>query len=358
MSKVKNMLLVLCLLVLILASCSNARIVDQLHILTTLGFDKNKSGYMGTALYSDLTQKGGKISLVQGNSKQIKLILNQMNNQSTKRIDIAKLRMIMFSKEVAEDGLSNFLLTICKDPHISNYLFIVVTDESIASISKGLKGKDRSNFPYYMIEQNMEIGNIPESNLSTVLFDFYGEGRDFSVPYLRTNKNGEAEIIGYGIFKDDRLKLVINREEMMLYKLLQGKHFQGDISYNINDERDKSTALFSIQYGSGNKTVKIHKNETKITYNLTLNGMIKEYPHGTLVEINNAQDHLKKQLQTDLLRLLNKFKDANVDPLGIGDLVRAHSREWNEKQFYKEKYSTIGFEVNLDLQLTKSGIGE
>ncbi|MDQ0971121.1 spore germination protein [Neobacillus niacini] len=358
MRRVKRMLLLLFLLVLVLTSCSNERVVDQLHILTTLGFDKNKSGYTGTALYSDLSQKGGKISFLQGNSKQIKLILNKMNNQSTKRIDIAKLRMIMFSKEVAKEGLSHFLLTICKDPLISNYLYIVVTEESIASVSKGLKDKGRENLPYYMIEQNMQSGNIPHSNLSTVLFDFYGEGRDFSVPYIRFNKNGETEIIGFGIFKDDRLKIVINREEMMLYKLLQGKFIQGDIPYTINDKKGKSTALFSIQYGKGNKTVSKDKNETKVTYHLTLNGMVKEYPQGTQVEMNKSLVHLKKQLQTDLVLLLNKFKDEKVDPLGTGDLVRAYSRDWNENQFYKEEYSNIAFDVDLNLQLTKSGIGE
>ncbi|MBY0147500.1 Ger(x)C family spore germination protein [Neobacillus niacini] len=358
MRRVKRMLLPLCLLVLIHTSCSNERVVDQLHILTTLGFDKNKSGYTGTALYADLTQKGGKISLVQGKSNQIKLILNQMNNQSTKLIDIGKLKMIMFSKEVAQEGISHFLLTICKDPLISNYLFIAVTDESIASVSKGLKDKDRSSFPYYMIEQNMKTGNIPQSNLSTVLFDYYGEGRDFSVPYIHFNKNGETEIVGYGIFKDDRLKLFINSEEMILFKLLQGKFIQGDIPYTIRDEQGKRNALFSIQYGKGHQSVSKRKQETKVTYHLTLNGMVKEFPQGTQVEINESLVHLKKQLQTDLLKLLNKFKDEKVDPLGTGDLVRAHTRDWNEKQFYKEKYSNIKFDVDLNIQLTKSGIGE
>ena len=358
MRRVKRILLLLCLFLLVLTSCSNERVVDQLHILTTLGFDKHKSGYTGTGLYADLTQKGGKIGIIQGNSKQINLIFNQMNSQSTKRIDIGKLRVIMFSKELAQEGISHFLLTICKDPTISNYIYIVVTQETTASFSKGLKGKDRSRLPYYMIEQNMRSGNIPQTNLSTVLFDFYGEGRDLSVPYIRFNKNGETEIIGYGIFDDDRLKFVINREEMLLYKLLQGKYIQGDIPYTVKSNKDKSAALFSIQYGKGHKTVSKHNNETKITYHLTLNGMVKEYPQGTQVEINKSLVHLKKELQTDLMRLLNKFKDENVDPLGIGDLVRAHSREWNEKQFYKEKYSTIGFDVDLNLQLTKSGIGE
>ncbi|MGX6443501.1 Ger(x)C family spore germination protein [Neobacillus sp. K501] len=358
MRRIKRILLLLCLLVLVLTSCSNERVVDQLHILTTMGFDKNKNGYMGTALYSNLTQKGGKISFIQGNSKQIQLILNQMNNQSTKQIDISKLRMIMFSQEVAKEGLSHFLLTICKDPLISNYLFIVVTDGSVASFSKGLKNKDRSNFPYYMIEQNMKTGNIPRSNLSTVLFDFYGEGRDFTVPYLRFNKNGESEIIGYGIFKDDKLKFVINREEMELYKLLQGKIIQGDIPYAINNDQDKNTALFSIQYGKGHKTISKHQYETKVTYQLILNGMVKEYPQGTQVEINKSLIHLKKKLQKDLVALLNKFQEEKVDPLGIGDLVRANSRDWNEKQFYKEIYPNIAFEIDLNLQLTKSGIGE
>ena len=52
------------------------------------------------------------------------------------------------------------------------------------------------------------------------------------------------------------------------------------------------------------------------------------------------------------------LKEHHVDPLGIGDLARAYSKKWNEREFYEKVYPTIAMDVNLKLDLYQTGIGE
>ncbi|MBD2867602.1 Ger(x)C family spore germination protein [Paenibacillus arenilitoris] len=361
MSRALRRLAASCLCLSVLAGCSNEGIVDHIRIVSVLGFDKNEAGYSGTALYADYAGKG-KITTLRANAKQTNLVLNEFDLQSAKHVRIEKLRMLFFSKSLAEQGISSFLKTICKDPLISNYLIMAVSEESAAALSESLAGKESIELPYHLIEHNMRRGTIPLSNLSTVLFDYYGTGRDFSVPYLRLNGKGDIEIAGYGIFKDDRLKLVLNRNEMLHYKMLQGKYLKGDIPFTVSDGKREGSAIFSINYGKQYKTVDAEPNKAQINFNFQLNGMVKEYPEWFDLKDEAYNDRLLAQLEAQirdkLSSLLLKLQEEKVDPLGIGDLVRSRRRSWSEEQFYAAEYSNVDFGIRLHLRISKSGIGE
>ncbi|SFM17502.1 germination protein, Ger(x)C family [Paenibacillus sp. 1_12] len=348
-----------CLLVIVLAltACSSQRIVDQINILMILGLDKSDNGFKGTGLYSDFNH-GEKLTLLQGTAAKPTLLLNKMNNQSPQPVEIAKLEMILFDKQLAEDGISPFIETIFKDPLISNYLIVAVSEGATASMLETLVDKKGDSLPYHIIKQNIQSGGIPDSNLHTLLFDYYGEGRDMSVPYLTLNPGGKIALAGYAIFKDEHLKLIINQEELPLYTMLHG-NLRGDVPFTIRTGQNKGMAVFSSIYGKESRSVSKSINETKVIYNMMVNGMVKDYPKWTdLRDEGNVRElilQLEKQMSSKLAVLLNKFVKEKVDPFGVGDLVRAHSRDWCEKEFYEVEYPKIKFEVNLKVHLSKSG---
>ncbi|MDQ0859520.1 hypothetical protein [Bacillus sp. V2I10] len=211
----------LSLLIFILTGCDRAKIVDDIQMLSIIGFDKEDHDYIGTALYSDYTeeQKQGKIYSLQGHEKNTKLILKEMNNQSSKPIEIGKLKLLMFSENLAKDGISHFIKTICRDPLIGSNMIIVVSEEPTEKILNNLT-KEGNDYLPKLIEQNFKSGNVPISNLQLFLFDYYGEGRDVSVPFINLNEHGKVGVDGYAVFKKDHLSLVLNQKEMLLYKIL------------------------------------------------------------------------------------------------------------------------------------------
>ncbi|MGO4545014.1 Ger(x)C family spore germination protein [Paenibacillus sp. 2TAB23] len=360
MSSVKNLMIPfigLCFL----TGCGSDGVVDHIRSVTVLGIDKNDSGFTGSALYSDYEDKG-KIKVLNGKGKQAREIFNEMAFESAQPVRMEKLKMLAFSREVAEGGITNFLKTICRDPVISNYVILAVFDKPFATVSESLAGKGSQNYPYQLIEQNMKEKMIPYSNLSTVLFDFYGTGRDFSVPYLKLNPKKQIEISGYGIFKGDRLKLVLNPKEMVYYKILQGKALRGDIPFVIKKGSNQSPAIFTINSGKLNRKVIQNQEGTTLTYSFVLSGMVNEYPDWFSLDVeentHSLVQQLEAQLQSHLLALLHKFVKEEVDPLGIGDLMRTRHRSWSEDKFYANEYKNIKFDVHFRTSLSKSGIGE
>ncbi|WP_168121100.1 Ger(x)C family spore germination protein [Paenibacillus sp. HB172176] len=351
--------------IMLLTACSTNRVVDHIHILTVMGFDKAKQasdGYIGTALYSDFMRRGGKINKIQGDDKQIRMILDEMNRQATQPVKAAKLRMIVFSKEIAQEGIGQFISSISKNPLVSHYLFVVVSENSMTEIADRLIGKESESLPYHMLEQNMKIGSLPFSNLSTVLFDCYGEGRDISVPYVRLNANGMLEASGYGIFHDEQLKSVLNKEEMMTYKLLQGYVMRGDTPIHVQIGDKHGIIVFTIENGHVDKVYSRQGSDVKLLFKLKLNAMMLEYPEWMSMNTDFIYKQLEKQtenrLQQRAKELLQQFQQEGTDPLGIGDYVRAHERNWEEKAFYESIYGKMKVEVDVKVKINKSGVGE
>jgi spore germination protein len=272
------------------------------------------------------------------------------------------LKMLAFSQEVASGGIATFLKTICRDPIISYYIIMAIFDDSMASASESLVGKNSLEFPHHLIEQNMKQEMIPRTNVSNILFEYYGLGRDVSMPYLKLNSKKEIEIAGYGIFKDDRLKFILSQEEMRFFKLLQGEALRGDVPFVINKGSSQSPAIFSITSGKMNRHVSFEQNETKVTFNFVWSGMANEYPDWfSLNDEENTQSfakQLNEQSESHLIALLRKFVKEGVDPLGIGDLVRSRQRDWTEEKFYASDYENMTFDVHIETHLSKSGIGE
>ncbi|MDQ0859519.1 Ger(x)C family spore germination C-terminal domain-containing protein [Bacillus sp. V2I10] len=136
----------------------------------------------------------------------------------------------------------------------------------------------------------------------------------------------------------------------------------GDMAFKVSKGQQEGQAVLTSIYGEKIESVSKHESETKVTYNITLHGMVKDYP-GWL-DLRRMKNYklltrqLEKQINNDLLKLLLKFQDHEVDPLGVGDLVRAHSKKWNEEEFYETVYPKVTFDINLSIKLHKSGIGE
>ncbi|MBO1511224.1 Ger(x)C family spore germination protein [Metabacillus bambusae] len=349
------------LLIFVLTGCDRAKIVDDIQMLSILGFDKEDHEYIGTALYSDYTEEKKEGKILQTKAEKTKLILKDMNNQSSKPIEIGKLQLLMFSENLAKDGISDFVKTICRDPLIGSNMIITVSEEPTEKILNNLTEEGNDYLPK-LIEQNFKSGNVPISNLQLFLFDYYGKGRDVSVPFIKLNEHGKVEVKGYAVFKKDNLSLVLNQKEMFLYKILQGRSMNGDMAFKVSKGKQEDQPVLTSLYGEKIDSVSKHESETKVTYTITLHGMVKDYPDW--LDLRKKENHklltreLEKQMNSDLLKLLRKFQDHDVDPLGVGDLVRAHSKKWVEEEFYETVYPKVIYDINLSIQLHQSGIGE
>ena len=162
-------------LILMIPGCSFPRqkIIDDMQLPKVLGFDKVNNQYVGTVLYTDYTgdEKQGESSILQGKGRKSYLIKQSLNAQSSKPIEIGKLNLLIFGKELAENGVSYFVKTVCRDPLVGSNMLVAVSEKPAGEILMNYKDKN-SDYPYKMIQQNYRTQNVPIPTLQSFLFDF------------------------------------------------------------------------------------------------------------------------------------------------------------------------------------------
>ncbi|WP_423797982.1 Ger(x)C family spore germination protein [Neobacillus sp. SAB-20_R2A] len=350
---------------LTLTACNypNNKTIDDIQIPSVLGLDKGKDHYIGTILYTDYTkeEEKGEVTTLVGNGRNTRTILEEMDEQSSKPVEIGKLSLLLFGKELAEDGIAYFVKTICRDPLVGSNMYVAVSEGQSGELLKNSKSNS-SDHIVKLIEHRYEKGELPLPNMHSFLFDYYGEGRDNAIPILKVNSVGKITTGGLAIFKNDKLITTIDKKETFLYKILKGRKISGESIFDVKKEERKGSIVFTVLYGEIRKRFDRNSSIPKIHFHMELQGMVKDYPTWLDLRADQNKYMLKKQLEEQVekecKKLLYKLTANKVDPLGIGDLVRAKTRDWDEKEFYEKIYPNVQYDIDLNIELTRAGIGE
>lgn len=346
----------------VLSGCYRANIADQIDILKVLGFDKKEDNFVGTAIYPEYTMSGEKKNacFLKAEASTANRILSKMNNQTYSPIEIGKLNMLIFGEELAQRGISGLVRTICRDPLVGSNLNLAIAEGSAERLLQGTQ-KEEALFLSDLLRQNTKEENVPLTNLQVFLFDFYGEGRDAYLPFLKTDRKQSVIVDGIGVFRDDKLKLHLNQQETFIFKLFSSHTMNGNMEFLFKKENRKGYIALTNLYGDTNMSIRSLNSIPQITINITMNGLVKEYPSWLNLKDSKNVKFLSKEIENKLEKevsmLLEKLQDHEVDPIGIGDFVRGKQRDWKEDEFY-EIYPSIKFKVKTKLNLLQAGIGE
>lgn len=343
----------------LLAGCNQAYVVDRIHIVGAVGFDKKGNEYLGSALFSVYDPKE-RMEMTYGTGQTTGLMIAQMQKREDKPLKSGKVRTLLFSKELAASGIDMFIHSFCRDPIISPLLIAAVTEQPPDVILKQQEKKAGSRKLHNLIKQNVKAGNLAETNLNTFLFNYYGAGRDAFLPYIGLDSDKSIEVKGMALFRGDRMALLLGKSDSIWFKMLQPKYGRGFLPVT-QDGSDKVIAVVSIVSGRTKMQLKATGNEKEIVFQSKIIGFLKD--QSTSVHIRERSSYLElerqmeKHIETELGNLLARMQAAGVDPLGIGDFVRARDRAWEEKSFYDEIYPRIRLTVKVDVTLKESGIG-
>ncbi|SIS03823.1 germination protein, Ger(x)C family [Peribacillus simplex] len=345
----------------ITAGCDRDKTIDEIKIIQSLGYDIEGDKIIGSAsypVYVKSTQNPPEFKLLTAKSDTSHGIFTSFTYQSPYPIEIGQTRSILLGEEFAKRGISEVIGTLVRDPIMGSNAKIVISKQSARTILSEMMKYP----PFYMsniIEQNMVTGNMPQSNVHSVLFQYYGDGQDISLPFIRLNESGSLEMDGLGVFKKDKLKLHLNNTETFLFKLITNKKIHGYMEF-VTEEKEK--IFLKVMYGQNQLSVVNSGDKPRVKLNLTLNILLKDFPSeldlsnkkDALLITNKTEEHLSKKVK----ELIETFRDNQLDPIGIGDAFRGKERDWNQKNFDEKIYPNLSFEVYVKCNLLQSGVGD
>ncbi|PFN29375.1 spore germination protein GerYC [Bacillus cereus] len=359
----KNILLCFAIIVLIFQSgCTQPNIVDTQRIIHIGGFDITKDKkFRGTILYPDYT-KGvqSKPETQSTTAGTIETISSLLNAKSPHTIAVGQMRVALFGKSFGEQGIGDIINNLQRDPNVGRDVQLALVDGSTEHLLKHIK----SNGSLYLsdlLEQNIVTETIPRTALNIFLYNYFSSGCDPFLPYIKADEDKSASIKGLAFLKKDKVIMYTDKKGSFLFKLLINPTKNG--RYEVPIRRGNHKGFIATQNLSGKSVCYLTDTGDipKIHIQLKLNGLIKNAPDWldlTKTEnIKYVKKHVEKTIEKDLNELIKQFQEKEVDPIGIREEIRSHSRKWTIKQI-QEMYPNVDVAVHVQINVVQSGIGE
>ncbi len=350
-------LLLLCMVLLF--GCARTRIIDKISIVHVFGFDQDKDNLIGTALFPDYTanKEGDEIQYLEEQAPTTVSLVSKMAAHTSMPIELAKIRVLLFGKDYAEGGIEDVVDRLLMTPQLGTSIQIAASTHSAKETLKTFK-KEKSLTLYEQIQQNMEKQNLPEINLHIFLNQFYGEGMDAYVPMLTIDENERIKVEGIGVFKDDKLKLHLTPEQTVIFSFV--KDYRTQATYQINlDGHYAQREMIVARARRSKKDWDWDQKKEKLNLRLHLQVSLAQIPVrfnvGKQKDIKELEKIIIERLEKEIKDLLATLKENQVDPIGIGNIVRSKDKTWEKDSFYR-KYPSLPIDVKVKVEIINSGL--
>lgn len=355
--------LMLLLSIVLLAGCGvKKNILEDMLLAEVTGYDDAGDAKVRGSIVVSISQSGenstmGKevYSAVTHTGKNVR---QKVESEAPKRLVSGRLQTILYGETLARKGIYDYVDTYRRDPDVGRDLFLAVVSgkaEDIVNIeSKMLKTPDVKTKE--LIQQNTET-NLPDTNLHSFLYYYYGNNIDPVMPLLE-KKQDHIKVKGIALFKDDKyIGKYITYEDGFLFKVLFGNFRNGlyememkENSY-INIQNITSKVEYEIKDGNGSP---------EVTIKAAIKGGLLEVQDVDLKNpgaIPKIEKKAQKVFEKKLGRMVKMFQENNVDPLALGDRARSKTRNFDRGNWEKV-YPTIPVKIKVDVTLVQEGITE
>jgi spore germination protein len=374
----------ICLSLVFLTSCVETNVIEELAIITARGIDASEDDQIEkTVNFVRFDPQSDTLyGTVSGVGKTLKGAREVIARQVSYKLREGQLNVEIYGKEIAEKGISSYIMSSIRDARTSDTMKLVVAEETAKEIlnAQSEEASRVGKFLDDLLDKEIEVGNIPTSSLQEFSRRAATTGQDGAVPIIGL-KNEVPALKGMGLFHNDQLVLEISLKESMLLKLIIDDLNDTPTEMTIPAKpivkyKDKSPLILHDQYVEKeeipvNFLIIKGKSKTKmkslkdLTYQTDVHMEINLLEIYEDIKINNREvtKALEKELNEEFEKqykdLLKKTQEANTDPFGYGKIYRISKKkglitedEWDEK------YPQISVDFNVDVNIMHTGTTE
>lgn len=372
--KKRTVLLQCLILILLLSSCWDQRLLKDHKLILSIGYDLGKEDeiiksvtfpqeVIGDPQQIASSEKSEVITTIGDTVKDAE---NKMDQYIPNKFDRSKAEVILFGKKLAKEGIYSTLDSLYRDlrgPLNASLAIIDGTAEEALNV-KQTYNLLTSGFYSKLIRSADESGIIKSENIQTISPNILSEGEDICLPYIIMKKGGDiVEIKGLALFSDDVMTGTLDLEESSMLLILTNqapKRTKINLQVTENKkENDKNFVDISIRKLKRKVNITTDNDDVKAEIKIKINVEIDEYSEDHL-ESDLKAKKLTKQIEERLTELasntIEKIQKANNDSLKIGQKVKAHHYSTWEKIDWKEVYPDIPIDVNFDIKIIRHGI--
>ncbi|MGG1519380.1 Ger(x)C family spore germination protein [Paenibacillus oryzisoli] len=349
MRKFRTMLL-LCASMLMLTGCWNIKDVNHRVLPIIMGVSYGKTAKYRVYIQLPLPISRGLNSKVYyKEADTISKALTDIDTDIESGIDFMHLQLIVFDRQVAQDGIRKEIAFIMRSQHMPTKALLAVTSEDIGEFlnhtGKAIQTDGNALLNFF----NKNAGWSPEINL-VYLWEMFGaihsDTQDVSIPILRSGKSTMMEFIGSAVMSKDKMKDEIVKEQSLLVNLFE-ELFQGSV---IQVTHQASVSIMKCQNHihtawDGDRPV------LRMRMELGLH----------LIENNGEQSveqietEFSKDMENRYQALFRQLKAARSDVLGTGQYFRGKLPFERLPDWREVYYPRLLTEIEIKSRITNIG---
>lgn len=419
----KKCFIFLMILILIFPGCSRTVEVDGKAFVTAIGFDKGENYNLRFTFVFTAPSKNGKDS--QGKEKAETIVIEapslysaieQINNFESKTIELTHTQTVVFSEELAREGLGEYIHTLVRSSHFRPNIYMCIADKSsmeflekinpvqtyhlekyfqlifgkMSSNIRGdlhlydsyfglLSGGGVSVLPFCAINEMTIQDTDEKSEQSTdsmiekdkeeptegeTLGGTFAENTDdYAVNSLAgksvSKSANSAEIQGVGVLKDGVLLAVLGRLEAINLQMITNSFPDSYITLSNPDYPDKMITCYISQKEQSKIKVDC-KDKPKVSIEINLEGDFSEVgEHAEFVgNPSKFEEYFEAKTKESIEKFLQKItNELDCDVCRFSEAAKSSFltvKEWEEYN-WKEKFSQCEYEVKVNLTVRTYG---
>lgn len=348
----KNIFITILLILLLIftTGCTMYEIEDY-FIVAGIGIDYNNNQFEVT--YEIYEEKDGQTTelssiIKSGKGEVISHAINEMTLQMNKQPYLNHCSVIIINENVLKEKFSETMNYLLHDVRIRSACYVMVTTKQSAK-EIFQKSEEQNKVIAYDLYKHFDkkenlLSKWTDSKFNKILNDKVNINGNVIVPVIEYEN--ECDINGAFIIKNDNSYIECNSDEIYIFQI-----FNKCLSEGLLNQNNKYLYLKQI---NSNYTYK----DNSIKLNVEMKVLSYDYINSS--EEEQYINQLKESLNTDIIKVFNKYTSLGFDPFSIYKNLENHhlDKYQNIKEEYNIFLQKLELQIILNIDLLTSGLSE
>ncbi len=367
-----------------LTGCYDSREINETAYMIALGIDFNApESYSYTfQLANPLAMSGGEEQSGGGPDASVQnfvisapdfyIAKNQLNNFLSKNVDMSHLKLIVFSRELQNDGFLKHSQLLMHEREVRPHTSVAVASETAEAFIKGVRPTLEANTAKYYELMGVRSDNIfaPSTNISDFLDSISENDRATVLPMAHSSARADSEfnslqdlwvssdsahidsknacMLGMAIFKNGEICGYMDSDSALIYNILNRKIKSCTITLK-NPASENSPLVFKVNIPSSAGYKAEKSNGTYLitaSQNLDIRFIGEFLPDGFVSE-EELYNFAKQAISQKFIAFLYDLsREKQADVLNIGNTLKNHTET-------SDKWQNIFENAEFEMHFTK-----
>lgn len=215
-----------------LSGCWDIKDINHRSLPVVMGVKRAGGTYKVLLVVPNPNPGQTNVNIITQSGITINEILDKIDRNMEKKVDLLHLKVIIFERSVAEKGLSQSIESFMRARDISDKTFAAISDGPLEPLFDKLQSASESSGTetYDYFEKNAGWSpEVVQTRIWEVFRSMNSFTRDDVIPIVKPGLSTTIESAGSAVIRNGKMVGVIDSEESLLYNLFKGAGTQGKI---------------------------------------------------------------------------------------------------------------------------------